>query len=644
MVDAIESVEFILVATEAEALLTEQNFIKQYRPRFNIRLRDDKSYPFIAISIDEDVPARLLHARAPPQRAPVLRPVLERQARARDARPAREGLPCSAPARAPSPAGARGSPCLDYYIKRCGAPCVGYVDKEQYREAIDGVVAFLSGRYREIERDLEERMKAAAAAQRVREGRARAQPPARGAPPARAPARRERVGRHARHRRGRRRRDRRQRAGLPGPRRRPLRPPVLLPRERGRAGAPARSREEFMLQYYGDADVDPAADRSCSRRSRRTSASSASARRAPRRAGSRCAPPSAATSAASSSSPSATPQLALEQEKLKAERRRQQRVEALDDLQEELALDALPLRIECFDISNLMGTHTVASMVVFEGGAPKKSDYRRFTIRGARGGRPDDFAAMEEVLAAGSPSGSASRTSRPHDPKRNESLRDAAEPHRDRRRPGPARRGARARSQGFRERGRRDRLAGQAHRGDLHRPGGATPLVLGHDTPELQLLQRVRDEAHRFAITHHRTRRDRAMTTSLLDELPGVGPARKRALLSHFGSPEAVVAATREQLEAVPGLPGKSRGSSTRICTGPGDERTFTASCPTPTTHSPHGHEAQPPSAAEVGRRDRDAQTGDSGGARRAAGTARARRTGPVGRRVRRVARSRTSS
>jgi excinuclease ABC subunit C len=88
-------------------------------------------------------------------------------------------------------------------------------------------------------------------------------------------------------------------------------------------------------------------------------------------------------------------------------------------------------------------------------------------------------------------------------------------------------------------------------------PGARTPLVLDHETPELQLLQRVRDEAHRFAITHHRIRRDRAMTTSLLDELPGVGPARKRALLKHFGSPEAVLGASREQLEAVPGVPPK---------------------------------------------------------------------------------------
>ena len=102
-------------------------------------------------------------------------------------------------------------------------------------------------------------------------------------------------------------------------------------------------------------------------------------------------------------------------------------------------------------------------------------------------------------------------------------------------------------------------------------PGRRAPLVLDHSTPELQLLQRVRDEAHRFAITHHRTRRDRAMTSSLLDELPGVGPARKRALLTHFGSPEAVWRPRSEELQAVPGLPAKVARDCTRFCTAPAE-------------------------------------------------------------------------
>src|SRR5947199_7369198 len=165
MVDAIESVDFLLVASETEALLAEQNFIKQYRPRFNIRLRDDKSYPFIAISMDEDFPrvyfTRERHRRdrlyfGPYSNAKRVRSTLEVLGKVFMFRSC-EG---------PEPGRRSGSPCLDYYIKRCEAPCVGYVSREEYRRGIDGVVAFLSGRYRDIERSLERSMREAAAEQR----------------------------------------------------------------------------------------------------------------------------------------------------------------------------------------------------------------------------------------------------------------------------------------------------------------------------------------------------------------------------------------------------------------------------------------------------------------------------------------------
>jgi excinuclease ABC subunit C len=248
--------------------------------------------------------------------------------------------------------------------------------------------------------------------------------------------------------------------------------------------------------------------------------------------------------------------LALDQERLKAERRRQQRVESLDGLQEALGLDALPLRIECFDISNLMGTHTTASMVVFEGGAPKKSDYRRFNIRGLDDGVPDDFASMEEVLGRRLAQWETQQDMSPHDSKRNESF--ATLPNLVVIDGGPGQLSAGVRAlEAWRERG--VAVVSLAKRiEEVFVPARREPIVLPHDTPALQLLQRVRDEAHRFAITHHRTRRDRAMTTSILDDLPGIGPARKRTLLNHFGSPEGVLAASREELEAVPGLPGKT--------------------------------------------------------------------------------------
>jgi excinuclease ABC subunit C len=195
-------------------------------------------------------------------------------------------------------------------------------------------------------------------------------------------------------------------------------------------------------------------------------------------------------------------------------------------------------------------------MVVFEGGAPKKSDYRRFNIRGLNDGVPDDFAAMEEVLSRRLAQWETQQDLSPNDPKRNESF--ATLPNLVVIDGGPGQLAAGLRAlEGFRERG--VAVVALAKRiEEVFTPGGRSPIVLAHDTPELQLLQRVRDEAHRFAITHHRTRRDRAMTTSILDDLPGIGPTRKRTLLTHFGSPEAVLAATREQLEAVPGLPGKT--------------------------------------------------------------------------------------
>jgi excinuclease ABC subunit C len=254
--------------------------------------------------------------------------------------------------------------------------------------------------------------------------------------------------------------------------------------------------------------------------------------------------------------------LAIDQEKLRSERRRQQRVEALDGLQHALGLDTIPLRIECFDISTLMGTNTVASMVVFEGGAPKKSDYRRFKVftvgdgadDGAQDG-PDDFAAMEEILGRRMARWEQQRDISPHDKDYDPSF--AALPNVVVIDGGKGQLAAGLRAlQGFRDRG--VAVISLAKRiEEVFIPGRAAPLRLSHETPELQLLQRVRDEAHRFAITHHRIRRDRAMTASVLDDLPGVGPARKRALLAHFGSPDAILAASREELESVPGVPGK---------------------------------------------------------------------------------------
>ncbi|HEY2767043.1 MAG TPA: excinuclease ABC subunit UvrC [Solirubrobacteraceae bacterium] len=554
MVGSVEHIECVVVASEAEALLAEQSFIKQYRPRFNIRLRDDKSYPFIAVSLDEDYP-RVYFTRerhrpgrayfGPYSNAKRVRGTLDLLAKIFMFRS------CTGAA----PGRRSGSPCLDYYIKRCEAPCVGYVSKEDYRRSIDGVIDFLSGRYRAIERDLEQRMRAAAAEQEYEQAtlernRLRA---------VRSLLERQRVANES--------------IGtldavavaLDGVEANAqvfqVRDGVLSDRQSFYLSNETERElgevaEEFMLQYYAghtsipaqiviqrelaDADLDALAQALANRRDGPVEL------RAAERGDKRRILELAERNA----------RLALDQDRLRTERRRQSRVEALEELQEALGLDAPPVRIECFDISNLGGTHTVASMVVLEGGAPKKSDYRRFNIRKVENpARPDDYASMAEVLSRRLAQWERQADRSPHDSEYDASFAtlpnvvviDGGR--------GQLAAGLGA-LRGFRERG--VAVISLAKRiEEVFLPGRRAPLVLDHHTPALQLLQRARDEAHRFAITHHRGRRDRAMTSSLLDDLPGVGPARKRALLARFGSPEAVLGASREELQAVPGLPAK---------------------------------------------------------------------------------------
>jgi excinuclease ABC subunit C len=551
MVAAVEHIECVVVATEADALLAEQSFIKQYRPRFNIRLRDDKSYPFIAISLDEDFP-RVYFTRerhragrayfGPYSNAKRVRATLEVLAKVFMFRS------CTGS----EPGRRSGSPCLDYYIKRCEAPCVGYVTREQYRESIDGVIDFLSGRFAAIERDLSERMLAAAAAEEFEQAtleRNRLQA-------VRSLLERRRVtaeavgtfdaiavavdGREANAQVFQ------------------VRDGVLSDRQSFYLANEAERElaevgEEFMLQYYDGYTSIPALVVVQHELDERPALADALSRRRDGPVELRAAERGEKRRILELAGRNAL--LALDQERLRSERRRQGRVEALEGLALALGLDAPPIRIECFDISHLGGTQTVASMVVFEGGAPKKSDYRRFRIRTLEEGASDDFAAMAEVLGRRFAQWERQADVSPHDSSYDQSfaslpslvvidggkgqLAAGLEPLR-----------------GFRERG--VAVVSLAKRiEEIFLPGRGAPLVLDHSTPELQLLQRVRDEAHRFAITHHRGRRDRAMKSSLLDGLPGVGPARKRALLTHFGSPEAVASATSEELQMVPGVPAK---------------------------------------------------------------------------------------
>jgi excinuclease ABC subunit C len=547
MLAEIATIDSIVFASETEALLAEQGFIKQYRPRFNIRLRDDKSYPFIAVSLDEDFP-RVYFTRERHRRDRAYFGPYSNAKRVRDTLEVLSRVFLVRSCTGAEPGRRSGSPCLDFHIKRCAAPCVGYVSREEYRRGIEGVANFLGGRYKDIERELEQRMRAASESQAfeqaaVERNRLDA---------VRSLLERQRVAHTA--------------VGtldavaiaLSGLDANAqvfqVRDGVLSDRQSfyltNEGERPLEEViEEFLLQYYETAaavpaqilvevGVGPAVVEALSAR-RGGPVEVRAAERGEKRRILELAQRNA--------------QLALDEDQLKAEYRREHRAQALDGLRVALGLDTLPVRIECFDISNLQGTHTVASMVVFEAGAPRRSDYRKFRIRSVDG--PDDFASMAEVLERRMAAWERQVDTSPHEKDYDRSF--ASLPNlividggKGQLAAGLAVLGA-ARERGVAVIALAKRLE------EVFRPGERHPLLLAHDTPELQLLQRIRDEAHRFAITHHRARRDNAMTASVLDEIPGVGPARKRALITHFGSPDQVIAASSEQLQAVPGLPAK---------------------------------------------------------------------------------------
>jgi excinuclease ABC subunit C len=552
MTAQVATIDFLVTETEAEALLAEQQFIKRHRPRFNIRLRDDKSYPYIGISLDEEFP-RVYFTRERHRSARIYFGPYSSAKRVRETLDLLGRLFQYRTCEGPDPGRRSGVPCLDYYIKRCGAPCVGYVDREEYRRGIDAIVDFLSGRYRDVERDLERKMSEAAGAEEFE----------------RAAVLRDRLEAVRSLM------ERRSVAGesldsadligvaLEGSEANAqvfqVRDGVLAERhgfylaneaERDEAEV----TEEFIAQYYSAAPAVPrlvVAGPALRDRSDLIAEALSARRGGPVEV--RVAERGSKRRLRELAERNAV--LALAQDRLRAERRRSQRVDALSSLQEALGLEALPVRIEGFDISNIGGEHTVASMVVFEGGAPKKADYRRFRVRADRSAGPDDFSSLEEVLGrrVGQLLEQSDRS--PHDTDRDESF--AATPDLIVIDGGKGQLSAGIRALGpLLERG--SAVIGLAKRlEEVFVPGRRDPLELAPDSEASRLLQRVRDEAHRFALDHHRQRRGRAMTSSLLDELRGVGPVRKRALLAHFGSPERLVAASREELEAVPGIPGR---------------------------------------------------------------------------------------
>jgi excinuclease ABC subunit C len=575
MVTTAASVEWTIVSTEVEALQLEYTWIKQFDPRFNVKYRDDKSYPSLAVTLHEQFP-RLQVMRGPKRKgvryfgpyshAWAIRETLDLLLRVFPARTCSAGVF--------KRAGQIGRPCLLGYIGKCSAPCVGRVSADEHRQIVEDFCDFMAGHTDLMIKRLERRMAQASAGLEFEL------------------AARLRDDLEALHR------AMEKQAVVLGDgtdadviafAQDDLEAAVQVfhvrgGRVRGQRGwvvdkldqvSTGDLVEQFVTQFYGD-DTEPGghiprevlvpalpddaqalSDWLCERRGSRTQL------RVPRRGDKKSLAETVARNA----------EQALLQHKLKRATDLTARSRALAELQDALALPTVPLRIECFDISHVQGTNVVASMVVFEDGLARRSEYRRFAMREGTG--DTDWIAevvrrrfaryLDEQVEAGADADTV----------------PAAEPEQ------PVRAGAAAgRPRKFAyppnllvvdggapqvaaalavitELGIEDvALVGLAKRlEEVWLPGEDYPAILPRTSEGLYLLQRVRDEAHRFAITFHRQKRSKAMTVSALDSVTGLGASRRKAVLKHFGSLKRLRAASAEEITAVPGIGPRTAAS-----------------------------------------------------------------------------------
>ncbi|MEV4415608.1 excinuclease ABC subunit UvrC [Catellatospora sp. NPDC049609] len=552
MVTTAAGVDWVVVGTEVEALQLEYSWIKEYDPRFNVKYRDDKSYPYLAVTLDEQYPRLLVMRGAkrkgvryfgPYSHAWAIRETLDLLLRIFPARTCSAGVF--------KRAGQIGRPCLLGDIDKCSAPCVGRVTEAEHRAIVDDFCEFMAGRTDHMQRRLEKQMHEASAALEF-----------------------ERAARL--------------RDDLIALRRAMEKQSIVLSdgtdadvvafaddqleaavqvfhvrdgRVRGQRGWVVDKTEDltvgdlvhhFCTQIYGGetgesdvprellvpelpADVDALTEWMSQHRGSRV------AIRVPQRGDKKALLETVARNAGQ----------ALAQHKLRRAGDLTARSRALEEIEDALGLGSAPLRIECYDISQIQGTDVVASMVVFEDGVPKKSDYRRFIIKGAT----DDVSAISEVMRR--------RFARylaegPADP---EAEAVSGRPRRFAYPPqlvvvdGGAPQ-VNAAAGVLTELGVTDvAVCGLAKRlEEVWLPDDPMPVILARTAEGLYLLQRVRDEAHRFAIRFHRERRSARMTASDLDSVPGLGEIRRKALLRHFGSLKRLSAASIEEIAEVPGI------------------------------------------------------------------------------------------
>jgi excinuclease ABC subunit C len=576
MLQTAAGVEWTVVGTEVEALQLEYSWIKEFDPRFNIKYRDDKSYPYLAVTMGEEYPRVQVMRGAkrkgtryfgPYSHAWAIRDTVDTLLRVFPVRT------CSAGVFKRS--GQIGRPCLLGYIGKCSAPCVKRISAEEHRRLAEDFCDFMAGQTSRFASRLEAEMRQA--------------------------AREEEFERAARLR-----------DDLRALERAIEKQAVVLGdgtdcdvialaedqleaavqvfyvrggRVRGQRGwvldkieevTPAGLVEQFLGQVYADSpagteavnagiprevlvpELPPDPDTMTQWLSERRGGPVSL--RVPRRGDKKALLETVARNAGQS--------LALHKTRRASDLTT--RSKALNEIQDALGLDDAPLRIECYDVSNLQGTHVVASMVVFEDGLARKSEYRRFAIKGTDG--TDDISSMHEVITRRFRRYLAEREKTGEldtlgDPEAGEDADSGAEradvtaqkkfsypPNLVVVDGGPLQAEAAARA--LAELGIDDvAVCGLAKRlEEVWIPGEEYPVILPRSSEGLYLLQRVRDEAHRFAITYHRQKRGKAATTSALDDVPGLGPARRKALLKQFGSVRKLGAASIEEIAVVPGI------------------------------------------------------------------------------------------
>ncbi|EFM23543.1 excinuclease ABC subunit UvrC [Selenomonas sp. oral taxon 149] len=530
MVSHIADFETIMTANEVESLILEANLIKKHRPRYNIRLKDDKSYPYVKVTVQEEFPRVFITRRVLRDGARYFGPYTNVTALRDSLKLLRRLFPLRTCRTMPE------RPCLEYHIKRCLAPCVGKVEAEDYRAMIRAVLLFLEGRTDDVERELEQRMNAAAEAYHFETAaRLRDQLSA-----VRTAAERQNIVTGAGDQ------------DAVGMARSAAGVCVQIFFIRGgkmigREHFLLRGSEEesdadilraFLEQYYNQATFVPrevllpcAIDAAAQ--------ATIEAWLAARKGGGKVAllTPQRGTKHDIVQMATGNAAKFLADEETRRSLLDEQTLGAVEELGRYLGLKHPPRRMECFDISHNQGQETVASMVVFEDGAPKKSDYRLFKIRSTEG-KPDDFLSMREVTTrryVGLPEeelpdliiidGGKGQLSSAL-----EIIRHAA--------------------------GHKDvPVVGLAKQFELvFTEGNSEPVELPRRSQALYLIQRIRDEAHRFAITFHRKLRGKRNLVSVLDHIVGIGPKRRQSLRTHFGSLEKIKEASVEELAAAPGM------------------------------------------------------------------------------------------